>query len=65
MKGLNYAVLCYRLYLIYYIYNYFGIIKIDFIIYFWFKKAYRLLILSNFLKLYKFIYNLVLKFFYN
>jgi hypothetical protein len=29
IKGLNYAVLYYRLYLIYYTYNYLGTIKID------------------------------------
>ena len=29
IKGLNYATLCYRLYLIYHIYNYLSIIKTD------------------------------------
>ena len=29
IKGLNYAALCHRLYLIYYAYNYLGTIKID------------------------------------
>ena len=65
IKGLNYTTLYYRLYLIYYIYNYLSTIKTDPTIYFWFRKAYRFLVPSNFLKLYKFIYNLVLRFFYN
>ena len=65
IKGLNYAALYYRLRLIYYTYNYLSTIKTDPIIYFWFKKAYRLLVLSNSLKLYKFIYNLALRFSYN
>jgi hypothetical protein len=65
IKGLNYTVLYYRLYLIYYAYNYLSIIKIDPIIYFWFRKAYRPLVLANFLKLYKFIYNSTLRFSYN
>ena len=65
IKGLNYAVLYYRLYLIYYAYNYLGTIKIDPTIYSWFRKAYRPLVLSNSLGLYKFIYNLVLRFSYN
>ena len=34
IKGLNYTALYYRLYLIYYTYNYFSTIKTDFIIYF-------------------------------
>jgi hypothetical protein len=29
IKGLNYTALCYRLYLIYYAYNYLGTIKTD------------------------------------
>jgi len=65
IKGLNYTVLCYRLRLIYYAYNYLSTIKIDPTTYFWFKKAYRPLVLSNSLGLYKFIYNLVLRFSYN
>ena len=65
IKGLNYTILYYRLYLLYYTRNYLGIIKIDFIIYSWFKKAYRPLVLFNSLKLYKFIYNLILRFSYN
>ena len=65
IKGLNYAALCYRLYLIYYAYNYLGTIKIDPSTHFWFRKAYRPLILFNSLGLYKFIYNLVLRFLYN
>ena len=65
IKGLNYTVLYYRLYLIYYICNYFGTIKTDSTIYSWFRKAYRPLVLFNSLGLYKFIYNLVLRFSYN
>jgi len=65
IKGLNYAALYYRLYLIYHAYNYFGTIKTDFTIYFWFKKAYRPPVPFNFLKLYKFIYNSALRFSYN
>jgi hypothetical protein len=65
IKGLNYAVLCYRLRLLYYACNYLSTIKIDLTIYFWFRKAYRPLVPSNSLGLYKFIYNLVLRFSYN
>ena len=65
IKGLNYTALCYRLRLIYYTYNYLSTIKIDLTTYFWFRKAYKPLVLSNSLKLYKFIYNLVLRFSYN
>jgi hypothetical protein len=65
IKGLNYTVLYYRLRLIYYSYNYFSTIKIDLTIYFWFRRAYRPLVLSNSLEPYKFIYNLVLRFSYN
>ena len=65
IKGLNYVILCYRFCLIYYAYNYFGTIKIDLTMYFWFRKAYRPLVLSDSLKLYKFIYNLVLRFSYD
>jgi hypothetical protein len=65
IKGLNYTILYYRLRLIYYTYNYLGTIKIDPTIYSWFRKAYRPLVLSNSLGLYKFIYNLVLRFSYN
>ena len=65
IKGLNYTVLYYRLYLIYYAYNYLGTIKIDPTIYAWFRKAYRPLVPSNSLGPYKFIYNLALRFSYN
>ena len=65
MKGLNYTILYHRLRLIYYAYNYLSTIKTDLIIYFWFKKAYKPLVLFNSLRLYKFIYNLALRFFYN
>ena len=65
IKGLNYTVLYYRLHLLYYTYNYFSTIKIDPTIYSWFRKVYKPLVPSNSLKLYKFIYNLVLRFFYN
>ena len=65
IKGLNYTALYYRLRLIYYAYNYLGTIKIDPIIYFWFRKAYRPLVPFNSLGLYKFIYNLALRFSYN
>ena len=65
IKGLNYTALYYRLHLIYYTYNHLSTIKIDPIIYSWFKKAYRPLVLSNSLRLYKFIYNLALRFSYN
>jgi len=65
IKGLNYTTLYYRLYLIYHAYNYLGTIKIDPIMYSWFKKAYRPLVLFNSLGLYKFIYNLALRFSYN
>ena len=65
IKGLNYAALCYRLRLIYYAYNYLSTIKTDPTIYSWFKKAYRPLVPFNSLGLYKFIYNLVLRFSYN
>ena len=65
IKGLNYTALYYRLCLIYYAYNHLGTIKIDPTIYSLFRKAYRPLVLSNSLGLYKFIYNLVLRFSYN
>ena len=65
IKSLNYTVLYYRLYLLYYARNYLSTIKIDPITYFWFRKAYKPLVLFNFLKLYKFIYNSVLRFSYN
>ena len=65
IKGLNYTVLYYRLRLIYYAYNHLSTIKTNPTIYSWFRKAYRPLVLSNSLKLYKFIYNLVLRFLYN
>jgi hypothetical protein len=54
-----------RLHLLYYAYNYLSTIKIDLTIYSWFRKAYRPLVLSNSLGLYKFIYNLVLRLSYN
>ena len=65
IKGLNYAALYYRLYLLYYAYNYLGTIKIDPTTYSWFRRAYRPLVPSNSLGPYKFIYNLVLRFSYN
>jgi hypothetical protein len=65
IKGLNYATLYYRLRLIYHTRNYLGTIKTDPTIYSWFRKAYRPLVPSNSLGLYKFIYNLVLRFSYN
>jgi hypothetical protein len=65
IKGLNYAVLCHRLYLIYHAYNYLGTIKTDPTTYAWFRKAYRPLVPSDFLGPYKFIYNSVLRFSYN
>ena len=65
IKGLNYAVLYYRLYLLYYAYNHLSTIKTDLTIYLWFKKAYRPLVPSDSLGLYKFIYNLALRFSYN
>ena len=65
IKGLNYTVLYYRLYLLYYAYNYLGTIKIDPTTYSWFRRAYRPLVPSNSLGLYKFIYNSALKFSYN
>jgi hypothetical protein len=65
IKGLNYTALYYRLRLIYYAYNYLSTIKTDPTIYSWFRKAYRPPIPSDSLGLYKFIYNLVLRFFYN
>jgi hypothetical protein len=65
IKGLNYAVLYYRLRLLYYAYNHLGTIKMDLTIYSWFRKAYRPLVLSDSLGLYKFIYNSALRFSYN
>jgi len=65
MKGLNYAALCYRLRLIYYAYNHLGTIKTDPTIYSWFRKAYRPPVPSDSLGLYKFIYNLALRFSYD
>ena len=65
IKGLNYAALYYRLRLIYHAYNYLSTIKTNSTIYSWFRKAYRPLVPSNSLGLYKFIYNLALRFFYN
>ena len=65
IKGLNYAALCYRLHLLYYAYNYLSTIKTDLTTYLQFKKAYRPLVPSNSLGLYKFIYNLALRFSYN
>ena len=65
IKGLNYATLCYRLYLIYYACNHLSTIKIDPTMYSWFRKAYKPLVLFNSLRLYKFIYNLVPRFSYN
>ena len=65
IKGLNYTALYYRLRLIYYAYNYLSTIKTNFSIYSWFRKAYRPLVLFNSLGLYKFIYNLALRFLYN
>jgi hypothetical protein len=65
IKGLNYTVLYYRLCLLYYAYNYLSTIKTDPTIYSWFRKAYRPLVPSNSLGLYKFIHNSVLRFSYN
>ena len=65
IKGLNYAALYYRLWLIYHTYNQLGTIKMDLTIYSWFRKAYRPLVPSDSLGLYKFIYNLALRFSYN
>ena len=65
IKGLNYTALYYRLRLIYYAYNHLSTIKIDPTIYSQFRKAYKPLVLFNSLELYKFIYNLVLRFSYN
>ena len=65
IKGLNYAVLYYRLYLIYYAYNHLSTIKTNPTIYSWFKKAYKPLVPFNSLGPYKFIYNLALRFLYN
>jgi hypothetical protein len=65
IKGLNYAALYYRLCLIYYAHNHLGTIKIDPTIYAWFRKAYRPLVPSDSLGLYKFIYNSALRFSYN
>ena len=65
INGLNYTKLYHRLYLIYNFCNQLGIIKTDLIIYSWFRKAYKPPVPSNSLKPYKFIYNLVLEFFYN
>jgi len=62
IKGLNYAALYYKLRLIYYAYNYLSTIKTNPTTYFWFRKAYRPLVLSNSLGPYKFIYNLALRF---
>ncbi len=65
IKGLNYTILCHRLYLVYNSHNHLSTIKIDLTIYSWFTKAYRPLVLSNSLRLYKFIYNLAPRFSYN
>jgi hypothetical protein len=65
IKGLNYTALCYRLRLLYYAYNYLSTIKTDLTTYSWFRKAYRPLVPSNSLGLYKFIYNSALRFSYN
>jgi len=65
IKDLNYTALYYRLHLIYHACNYLGTIKTDPTIYSWFRKAYRPLVPSNSLGLYKFIYNLALRFSYN
>ena len=65
IKGLNYTALCYRLRLIYHACNYLGTIKTDSTTYSWFRKAYRPLVPSDSLGLYKFIYNLALRFSYN
>jgi len=65
IKGLNYAALYYRLRLIYHARNHLGTIKINPTTYSWFRKAYRPLVPSNSLGLYKFIYNLALRFSYN
>ena len=65
IKDLNYAALCHKLCLIYYAYNYLSTIKIDPTIYSWFRKANKPPVPSNSLKLYKFIYNLSLRFSYN
>jgi len=65
IKGLNYAALYHRLRLIYYACNHLSTIKIDPTIYSYFRKAYRPLVPSNSLGLYKFIYNLALRFSYN
>ena len=65
MKGLNYAALYYRLRLLYYARNHLGTIKIDPTIYSWFRRAYRPLVPSDSLGLYKFIYNSALRFSYN
>ena len=65
IKGLNYTMLCHRLCLIYNSYNQLSTIKTDLVTYAWFRKAYRPLVPSNSLGLYKFIYNLVLRFSYD
>jgi len=65
IKGLNYTTLCYRLRLIYYAYNHLSTIKTDPTTYSWFRKAYKPLVPSDSLGLYKFIYNLALRFSYN
>ena len=65
IKGLNYAALCYRLCLLYYTCNYLSTIKTDLTTYFQFRKAYRPLVLSNSLGLYKFIYNSAPRFSYD
>ena len=65
IKGLNYTILYYKFCLLYHAYNHSCIINMDPTIYFWFRKAYRPLVPFNSLTPYKFIYNLVLRFFYN
>src|SRR6266568_3785777 len=65
MKGLNYTALCHRFCLVYNFYNHLGVIKTNLIIYSWFKRAYKPLVPSNSLRLYKFIYNLAPRFFYD
>ena len=65
MKGLSYTALYYRLRLVYNSRNQLGTIKTDPTIYSWFRKAYRPLVPSDSLELYKFIYNPALRFSYN
>ena len=65
IKGLNYTALYYKLRLIYYAHNHLGTIKTNPTIYSWFRKAYKPPVPSNFLGLYKFIYNSALRFSYN